>query len=59
MTEYTIVRNIDGEEHTTRIKANSRLQAIETVQKSDEYSFPAKRRTLIDCEDMDDERVVE
>ena len=59
MREYRVIRKIGEKSHSTRVKAQSRLQAIETVQKSDEYSFPAQRWTLIDCEDMDDERVVE
>ena len=40
-------------------ESTEQTAAIETVQKSDEYSFPAQRWTLVDCEDMDDEKVVE
>ena len=37
--------------HVTTISAGSKLQAIQMVQKTDEYNYPCKRWNLIECEE--------
>ena len=51
MKEYTIVRKIDGIDHTCRIKASSRLQAIETILKQDAQNYPGKRWDSVDVDE--------
>lgn len=59
MKKYEVTRKVGDNIHVTTISAGSKLQAIQMVQKTDEYNYPCKRWNLIECEDMDDERVVE
>ena len=59
MNEYKVTRKCGDTERVTTVGAISKMSAIDKVQKQDVYDYPCMRWALIDCEDLEDERVVE
>ena len=51
MKKYEVTRKVGDNIHVTTISAGSKLQAIQMVQKTDEYNYPCKRWNLIECEE--------
>jgi hypothetical protein len=51
MNEYRVIRKINGLEHKTRINAQSRFQAIETVQRQYEYTYPCATWEFVGVEE--------
>ena len=51
MKKYKVIRKVGEKTYVTTISAGSKLQAIQMVQKTDEYNYPCKRWNLIECEE--------
>ena len=51
MNKYKVTRKVGDNIHVTTISAGSKLQAIQMMQKTDEYNYPCKRWNLIECEE--------
>ena len=51
MKKYEVTRKVGDNIHVTAISAGSKLQAIQMMQKTDEYNYPCKRWRLVGCEE--------